>query len=173
MLRNVDSTAWTKAIIEENVLQAGSPKTAIRIARLVRKRLELMKSDLWHLVRDETAAIAAHALLAAAVKHSPLLGDFMDLALREQYRIFSPAISNQTWDAYLDGCRARDPDMLAWRESTRKRLRSTVFQIIAQAGYIEDTRSRKLQTVRIAPEVLRYLEQNKEHYVLRCIQVAP
>jgi hypothetical protein len=48
-----------------------------------------------------------------------------------------------------------------------------VFQILAQAGYIENTRSLKLQTVHIADQVLRYLKANKEDYVLRCIQVAP
>ena len=36
--------------------------------------------------------------------------------------------------------------------------RSSVFQILAQAGYIESTRSKKLQTVRIAKEVLDCLE---------------
>jgi hypothetical protein len=48
-----------------------------------------------------------------------------------------------------------------------------VFQMLAQAGYIEDTRSLKLQTVHIADQVLRYLRNNNETYVLRCIQVAP
>jgi hypothetical protein len=40
-------------------------------------------------------------------------------------------------------------------------------------GYIENTRSLKLQTVHIADQVLRYLKANQEEYVLRCIQVAP
>jgi hypothetical protein len=63
--------------------------------------------------------------------------------------------------------------MPLWNETTRKRLRSSVFQMLAQAGYIENVRSLRLQTVHIAEDVLRILKDNKEEYVLRCIQVAP
>lgn len=173
LLRKVNADGWEKAIIEDNVLQTRSEATAIRIGRLIRKRLELMNPDLWRLVRDGTGTVATHAVLAAAVKHSPLLGDFLDLVVREQYRLFNTALSNKLWDEYLDDCRGRDPDMPIWNESTRKRLRSSVFQILAQAGYIENTRSKRLQTVHIASQVLQYLERHNEHYVLRCIKVSP
>jgi hypothetical protein len=171
LLTKVNADGWEKAIIEDNVLQTRSEATAIRIGRLIRKRLELMSPDLWRLVRDGTGTVATHAVLAAAVKHSPLLGDFLDLVVREQYRLFNTALSNRLWDEYLYDCRGRDPDMPIWNESTRKRLRSSVFQILVQAGYIENTRSKRLQTVHIASQVLQYLERHKEHYVLRCIKV--
>ncbi len=173
LLRKVNADGWEKAIIEDNVLQTRSEATAIRIGRLIRKRLELMNPDLWRLVRDGTGTVATHAVLAAAVKHSPLLGDFLNLVVREQYRLFNTALSNKLWDEYLDDCRGRDPDMPIWNESTRKRLRSSVFQILVQAGYIESTRSKRLQTVHIASQVLQYLERHNEHYVLRCIKVSP
>ena len=172
LLKGVDETSWKEAILNENILQVKSPATAIRIGRLIRKRLELMKPDLWRLVRDGTGPVATHAVFAAAVKHSPLVGDFLDLLVREQYRLFNTVLSNKLWGDYLDDCRGRDPDMPIWNESTRKRLRSSVFQILAQAGYIENTRTKKLQTVHIASQVLQYLEKNNEHYVLHCIKVS-
>ncbi|MCK5861269.1 MAG: DUF1819 family protein, partial [Candidatus Hydrogenedentes bacterium] len=55
----------------------------------------------------------------------------------------------------------------------RNRLRSTVFQILAQAGYLENTRTLKLQRVHIDDKVLRYLSAAEEKYVLKCIQVSP
>lgn len=171
LLRGVNPQGFEKAILEENPLQAKSPATTVRLGRLIRKRLELMKPDLWLLVRDGTQAVSTHAVLAAAVKHSPLLGDFLDLVVREQYRVFSEALSNKLWEEYLQGCRGRDPDMPVWNESTKMRLRSSVFQILAQAEYIENTRTKKLQTVHISSLVLRYLEKHHEDYVLRCIQV--
>ena len=173
LLQDVNKEAWNEAVLDKNVLQARSPETARRLARLIRKRLQTMKADLWKLVRDGTGEVATHAVLAAAVKHSPLLGDFLDLVVREQYRIFKTTLAIRLWDEYLDDCRGRDPDMPIWNESTRKRLRSSIFQILAQAGFLESTRNRKLQTVRIATQVLHYLETHKEHYTLRCIQVSP
>lgn len=173
LIRGVDDQAWRDAILDRNILQARSLATAGRLVRLIRGRLELMGPDLWKLVRDGTGLEAAHALLAAAVKHSALLGDFLDLAVREQYRLFSKALTPKLWDDFLEGCRSRDPEMPRWPESTVRRLRSSVFQSLAQAGYIENTRSMKLQAVHIATPVIQYLQAHDEQYVLRCIQVAP
>ena len=172
LLREVDQQHWKYALLGENVLQARNPATAIRLARLIRNRLLLMDAELWRLVRDGTSTIASHALLATAIKQSPLLGDFLDLVIREQYRLFSASLSKSVWDTYLDGCRGRDPEMPQWNESTRRRLRSSVFQILAQAGFLENTRTLRLQPVHIATQVLQYLQAHNETYVLRCIQVS-
>ena len=92
------------------------------------------------------------------MKHSPLLGDFLDLVVRDQYRVFAESLTNKLWDDYLDDCRGRDPDMPLWNDPPWPTavLR---FQILAQAGYINNTKTKKLQTVHIAAPVLRYLEE--------------
>jgi hypothetical protein len=173
LLQDVDDATWKFVLEEENILQARNLATAKRIGGLLRQRLGTMNEGLWEMVRDGSAVVATHACLAAAVKHSALLGDFLDLVVRDQYRLFSPALSNNLWEKFIEDCRARDPEMPEWSESTIARLRSTVFQILAQAGYIESTRSLKLQTNHIATEVLRNLRDHDERYVLRCIEVAP
>ena len=173
LLRGTARGEWKRPIEEENVLQARSPKTAKRLTVLLRGRLRTMGPELWRLVRDGSKVVATHACLAAAVKHSPLLGDFLDLVVREQYRLFQPTLSAQLWERYVEDCRSRDPELKPWSESTLDRLRSSVFQILAQAGYLESTRSLKLQPVHIAREVLRTLREHDERYVLRCIQVSP
>ena len=173
LLHQIDADGWKDAIVTKNVLQSRSPATARRLTRLIRGRLETMGPDLWKLVRDGKGTVAAHAVFAAAVKHSRLLGDFLGGVVAEQYRLFSPALSPKLFADYLEDCRGRDPEMPQWNETTRRRLRSSVFQMLAQAGYIENTRSLKLQTVHIADQVLRYLKANKENSILRSIQVAP
>ncbi len=169
LLRGVDEAGWRQAITKENVLKAKNPATATRLARLIRQRLEAMSPELWRMVRDGTVVVTAHAVLAAAIKHSPLLGDFLDLAVRDQYRRFGKALSKKGWLDFLEDCRGRDPHMPQWHESTVRRMGSSVFQILAQAGYIKDTRSMLLQRPSITSEVVGYLKRNKEDYVLRCI----
>ena len=173
LLRQVDAAGWKDAIVTKNVLQARNPATATRLARLIRARLETMGPDLWKLVRDGQGGVATHAIFAAAVKHSQLLSDFLRIVVAEQYRVFSSTLSHKLFAEYLEGCRERDPEMPQWNETTCRRLRSSVFQMLAQAGYIENTRSLKLHSVHIADQVLGYLKANKDEYVLRCIQVSP
>ena len=173
MLRGVNAHDWRTELVEKNVLQIQSLETATRWGQLLRARLKLMRPALWEMVRDGSVPLATHACLAAAVKHSPLLGDFLDIAVREQYRLFRPGLSKHIWEHFIEDCRNRDPGMPDWTESTVARLRSTVFSILAQAGYIENTRTLKLQTVHVAREVLNYLHEQDERYVLRCIEVRP
>ncbi len=173
LLRQVDAAAWKDAIVGKNILQARNPATASRLARLIRGRLETMGADLWTLVRDANRGVASQAIFAAAIKKSHLLGDFLDISVREQYRIFGASLSNKLWEDFLDGCRQRDSETPLWSEATRRRLKSSIFQMLAQTGYLENTRSLKLQSVHISDPLLRYLRANNEIYVLRCIQVAP
>jgi hypothetical protein len=172
LLHEVDANGWSDAIVKRNILQARTPATALRLARLIRSRLESMGPDLWKLVRDGKGSVAMHAVFAAAVKQSPLLGDFLGMVVADQYRRFGKTISNKMFADYLDGCRERDPLMPAWTEKTQERIRSSVFQMLAQAGYLENTRSLQLQPVHIADQVLHYLNANGEDYVARCLQVA-
>jgi hypothetical protein len=173
LLRGVEAEGWKDAIVTKNVFQARSPATSRRLTQLIRGRLETMGPELWKLIRDGKGAVATHAVFAAAVKHSPLLGDFLDLVVREQYRVFGTALTKTMFADYLEGCRERDPDMPQWNETTRRRLRSSVFQMLAQAGYVENTRNLKLRAVHLADPVLSYLTASRDVYVLRCIQVSP
>ena len=172
LLRRLDETGWKEALYDQNVLQTRSPKTAARLTLLLRGRLSLMDADLWKLVRDGSGIVATQACLAAAVKHSALLGDFLDLVVREQYTRYAKTLSNTVWDDYILDCRGRDPEMPQWSAATIDRLRSSVFQILAQTGYIANTRTLALQPVYVASLVLDYLAAHQEYYALRCIQVA-
>ena len=173
MLRGIEGAAWRAAVDVENVFQTQSRATAQNLGKLLRARLAPFDPPFWEMIRDSASPLVQHALLAAAVKHSPLLGDFLDLVVREQYRRFAPTLPLGLWEDYLVDCRGRDPGMPLWNESTRRRLRSSVYLCLAQAGFLESTRSLKLQPVFIAAPLIKYLAARDERYVLRSLQVSP
>ena len=172
LLQEADEQAWDKAVYDDNLLQTRNPATAKRLTRLIRKRLILMGPELWRLVRDGSSTVATHAVLAAAVKHSHLLGDFLDTVVRDQFRLFSETLPKTLFDTFLQDCRGRDPEMPEFTEATCRKLQTTVYHILVQSGFLIDNRKLKLQPVRIAEEVLRYLEDHNAEYVLRCIKVS-
>jgi hypothetical protein len=173
LLKDVSQQEWRAAIVDQNILKASRPSSAIRVARLVRKRLEPMGPDLWKLVRDGSGTVAAHASLAAAIKHSRLLGDFLDLVVREQHRAFATTLPKRLWDEYLLGCRGRDSAVAGWSESTCRKCGTVVYHILEQAGFIDNSRNLKFNSVHISAEVVGYLKKHNEQYVLRCMQVTP
>ena len=162
---------WRARIIDQNVLQTRSPVTARRVSSLLRARLEPLGADAWTMVRDGDRRLATQACFAGAIKNSRLLGDFMDLAIREQLTLFAKRLEPRVWTDYIEGCRGRDPEMPHWTDSTVAKLRSAVFSMLAEAGYVNNTRELRLQTVFIDPELAGYLGDRGEQYVLRCLEV--
>ena len=171
LLNDADAEAWHQAIVIENVLQKRSPVAAKRQARLIKNRLSLMKPDLWEIVDNGSADVAIQALLAAAIKHSRLVGDFMDTVIRQHWQTFKEKISAKDWKDFLEICAQVDPKVDEWTETTRSKLKQIVFRILAESKYIASTRSPKLLPVSIAPDVRKYLVKNLEDYVLRCMEV--
>jgi len=155
LLRDLNEAGWKEAIYGQNVLQTRSLKTAARLTLLLRGRLALMDADLWTLVCNGSGTVATQACLAAAVKHSMLLGDFLDLVVREQYARYAKALSNTLWDDYMLDCRGRDPEMPQWSAATIERLRPSVFQILAEAVDIANKRSLTRQPAYVAYAVLQ------------------
>ena len=160
-----------KALFHENILQKQNPATIKRQARLIRQRLQLMKPALWQMIAEGSKEVATQALLASAIKHSLLLGDFMYQVVKEQWITFERQLSPLHWNRFMDMCRQVDPHVLEWSDSTVAKLRQVIFRILAESGYIDNTRSLKLQHVSIVPEVRNYLLANSEDYVIRCMEV--
>ena len=171
LLQGVSDKAWTEAIVEKNALQVGSTIGVIRSSNILRARLEPLGQELWRMVRDGGRQLAMQAAMAGAIKHSRLLGDFMDLAIRDQRALFRPTLDRRTWSDYLEGCRGRDPEMPHWSDTTVAKLRSVVFSMLAEAGYLKDTRSLQLQTVFVDEQLAGYLADRGENCVLRCMRV--
>jgi hypothetical protein len=172
LLDNIDARGWDRAILADNILQKRNPASAKRQARLIRKRLDPMPPDLWRIVANGGMDSSIQAVLAAAINHSRLLGDFMDTVVRSNWRTFQQHISNKDWGDFMDACAQIDPHVDIWTNTTRSKLRQVVFRILAEAGYVDNTRSLRLLPVRIIPEIRHCLEKHHETYVLRCMSAA-
>ena len=171
LLQGLDEAAWKDAIVEQNVLQVDSPIGVIRSANILRARLKPLGEGLWKMVCDGDREVATQAALGGAIKHSRLLGDFLDLTVREQRALFATKLESRMWTDYIAGCRGRDPDMPHWSDSTVNKLRSIVFSILAEADYLTDTRNLTLQNVFVDLGLANYLRDCNELYVLRCLEV--
>lgn len=170
--RNADEAEWHKALYADNILQKKVPSTARRMARLIRNRLEPMRPDLWSLVIKGTSDVAVQALMAAAIKHSRLLGDFLVDVVKEHQRTFKDQLSVADWKNFLVTCERRDPAVSSWSDTTKAKLGQVVFRILAEAKYLDSPRSLHLMPVTLVPEVRAYLTKHQETYVLKCMDIS-
>ncbi|WP_395090777.1 DUF1819 family protein [Armatimonas sp.] len=172
LLDGVEGAAWRKAILEDNVLQKRSPSSASTTAEMIARRLQTMSEPLWLLVRDGSPTVATQASLAAAIKHNPLIGDFLDIAVREQLRQFKSQLSPVVWSQFVQDYLMPDPVASTWTPAVLDKLRQNLMRILAEAGYISDTKTLRIERVTLTPELCRYLDEHGEEYVLRCLWVA-
>ena len=171
LLRGIDAAGWRQAIEVDNALAKRSPTTASTKAMLIRARLRTMTEDLWRLVRDGSKPVATQAVFAATITYSPLVGDFMDLVVRDLYRRFEETLKPQHWDRYVEDCRGRDPGMPEWAAATLEKLRTRAYGMLTEAGYLSDSRTRTLRPLVVAPEVMQYLKEFHRDYALRCLDL--
>lgn len=172
LLRGISDTVWKESIINQNALQMSSPESIRRIAGLLRSRMEPLGESIWRMIRDGNRELATQATFAGAIGNSRLLGDFMDIALREQRARFTKNLEYRMWNDYIEGCRGRDPEMPHWSDTTIARLRSSVFSMLAEVGYLQSTRTLLLQNVFVDRQLAAQLRDQGETYILRCMEVA-
>jgi hypothetical protein len=171
LLEEPSDEDWSRALLVENILQKKSPASAIRLARLIRNRLTLMSPPLWTFVAEGNKQLATQSLLAAAVKHGRLLGEFMRIIIKRHVRAFDYQLQANEWRNFLEECALIDPNINEWSQTTRAKIGQVVFRILAEARYLESSRSPRILPVRIEDELKTYLVDNNEHYVLSCLEM--
>ena len=171
LLQQMPESEMRRLIQGENVLQKRSPNTAMRQASLLRARLQTMTSELWRLVRDGSKDTATHALLAAAIKHSPLFAEFLNRVVRERFQTFQNDLPRKLWNEYVEHLQNEDPNMPVWSEATTNKLGDSAFQILKESGFITGTRTYRLHPIQVAPAVLAYLRDSGQNDVIERLQV--
>ena len=171
MLTQPDRATWFDTLRTENILQKKSPATARRQARLIRNRLETLDEQAWQLVAEGEQELALQILLAASVKHSRLLGDFMRDVVAGHVRRFEESLVPSDWEAFLADCIQRDAAVAGWSDTTKAKLLQVVLRILAEARYLESTRSLHLTPPLLHPEAQRYLKSRSEAAVLAAMEL--
>ena len=171
LLQGADAAAWDHALRVENVLQKSSPATAVRQARLIRLRLQTMDPAIWVSIKDGDKEVATQLLLATALKHSALLKDFVREVVADHVRRLERALSPNAWEPFLADCAGRDLAVAHWSPSTRKKLLQVIIRILAEARYLESTRSLRLLPPHISPIGKQTLQAAGEGALIRIMEL--
>lgn len=170
LLSSPDTQAWIDAIEKQNILQKKTIATARRQATLIRKRLDTLEPLAWQMIASRESEVVNQLLLAAAVKHSQLLGDFMKLVYALRQRKLELDLSVCDWEDFLIECTHHDPAVAQWSESTKLKLFQVVVRMLVESKFLEDSKSLKLTPPALHPDVWRYLHLHKESYVIDCLE---
>lgn len=170
LLSSPDDAAWVDAIEIRNILQKKTPATARRQATLIRKRLMTLDAAAWQMIAAREGEVVNQLLLAASVKHSHLLGDFLRRVYADRQRRLETHLESRDWQDFLVECAHHAPAVESWTDGTKAKLFQVVVNILAQAKYLDSARSKKLTPQSLHPDVERYLRKHQETYALECLE---
>jgi len=172
LLTHPSDQEWDHALKIENILQKKTPATAYRQANLIRKRLMMLNEEGWKLISQGDLEIATQLLLAAAIKHSCLLGDFLRDVYARQLRRMETTLNSNLWDAFWVECAHRDGEIEHWSASTKEKLYQVIIRILVEAKYLDSSRKLNMTPPSLHPTVTSFLKRHGELDVLATMKVS-
>lgn len=162
---------WNEAIIEQNILQKSSPATAKRTAEAIRRRIEPLGHRFHELFVYSSSELCSQLMLAAVLMNSPILGDFMSTVIVDAKRLYRDQLDGQDWAVFWKERGKIFPGLTKIAESSAYKVQKMAFKCLADAGYIQDTRLRKLQNVYLLPEVKELLFEIDREDIIRIMEL--
>ena len=170
LLEKPSKDAWQFALEKENLLQK-SPATAKRQARLIKKRLEKLPPEGLELILNGDREVATQILMASAILHSQLLGDFIRDVYAADIRKLETNLNQRQWDGFLIDCEHRDQTVEKWTQTTRKKLFQVIVRILAEAKYLDSTEKMMLTPPLLHPKTKSFLKRMGAHETLRRMEL--
>ena len=172
LLTHPSDAEWDHALRIENILQKNTPATAFRQAKLIRNRLVTLDEEGWKLIAEGDMEVSSQLLLAAAIKHSYLLGDFLRDVYARQLSRMELALNSHLWDAFWVECVHRDGDIEQWSASTRKKLFEVIVRILVEAKYLDSSKKKNMTPPSLHPTVISFLKRHREFDVVATMKVS-
>lgn len=171
LLEEPDHGAVRERILAENLLQNGSPATTRKYCRLVLARMEALTPDMVRSVAKGSEELARSTLLAGVLRSLALVADFMEDVLLVKVQTFEPALCQTDWPRFLEERATVDPSVREWSETSRKKMGQVVFRMLAEAGYLQSTRSLAIQFPGVPNELRASLESAGDERTLNLLQL--
>ena len=135
-LREQDWGKVRAAIEEDNLLQARTRSAGVRLARELVQRLAVLSDEEVELLLDATPTECGHLMWAAACRRYALIGEFAEEVLRERFLLLAPTLEHDDFDSFLRGKALWHDELAELKESTRLKLRATLFRMLREAGLL-------------------------------------
>jgi hypothetical protein len=170
LLKKPDLSEWNNAIVDQNILQKPSAASAKRNAATIKKRLEGLDEMFLQKLAYSGTEEATQLMFAATLMNSTLLADFMRSIVSDAKRMFRESLNVDDWLHFWEGQTRLYPALGGMSPSSTYKVSQVAFKVLADAGYIESTKSRRFMNVYISPDVRQILLNLKREDILRAME---
>jgi hypothetical protein len=133
---HIDRRDWEQVrdlAVADNLLQARTYRTGIRLVRETVKRLSSLTDAEVALLVEATASERGYLMWAAACRRYNFIGEFAEEVLRERFLLLVPTLEYDDFDSFVRSKVLWHEELADIKESTRQKLRSNVFKMLQEA----------------------------------------
>lgn len=122
----------------ENLLQSRTASSRARLAREVVQRLAVLSLAELELLTDASPSERCQLMWVAACRRYALIGEFAEEVVRERFLLLTPTLGHSDFDSFVHGKTLWHPELGELKDSTLRKLRATLFRMLAEAGLLAD-----------------------------------
>lgn len=171
LLKKPNQEEWLEAIVNRNVLQKRSDASAKRNAATIKKRIKNMSDEYLEQIAYGSTELSTQLMFAATLINSTLLADFMRNVVLDAKRMFRENLDIGDWESFWDDRSRLFPEFSKMTESSTYKIAQVAFKTLADAGYLETTRNKKLQNVYVLPEVRNLLSDIERDDIISAMEL--
>lgn len=126
------------ALRSQNLLQARSAGSSMRMARELTQRLETLSAAEVAVVADATLTELSQLMWVAACRRYTLVGEFAEEVLRERFLLLQPDLCTHHFDAFVRDKALWHEEIADLSPTTLNKLRANLFTMLREADLLTD-----------------------------------
>lgn len=170
LLKQPTRSQWNEAIVEQNILQKPSAASAKRNSATIKKRLQGLDNQFLEKLAYCGTDEATQLMFAATLMNSTLLADFMRSVFADARRMFRETLNVDDWQHFWEERTRLHPSIGEMSDASVYKVSQVAFKILADAGYIETTKNKRLLNVYVSPDVRQILMAMDKDEIIRAME---
>lgn len=170
LLNEPTQEQWNEAIVDHNILQKPSAASAKRNAATIKKRLEGLDRDFLEKLAYSGSEEATQLMFAAILINSTLLADFVRNVVTDAKRMFRESLNVDDWQHFWEERARLYPALADMSQNSVYKVSQVAFKVLADAGYIDSTKHKRLMNVYLSPAVRQILINHDRDDIVRAME---
>ena len=167
MKEGFDDAEIVERIFQDNLFQFPTEKMIRNLARVCVRRLRgLVDMNLVRAIADEGVDTSRQICLYAMMRDSRLLSEFMVTVIGEKYRTRDFSFGSIDLNTFFTRLQEQDDHVATWSDSTIKKLKTVIKNVLKENEYIDTPSSTTLNSVLIEPRLEEAIRGNSETELL-------
>lgn len=154
-------------VYDENLFQYPTERMTRRMVSTCMKRLQCLGDEsLVEAIANQPSDVAKQICLYAMMKRYRLVWDFMVTVIGGKYRLQDLHFNKSEILTFFMQLQEQDELVASWSESTLKKIRSVLVNLLVENGYLDNNRSTRLNPVWLNPLLENAIKCNGDEQAL-------